>query len=197
MSEEQPATILGFFGVQPEELPARLEAAVEGTGVLPALKATLRAQAARLDWSTVLETLAGELEKILGVPLPEIIVAAWESAGLLLEHGYEAGEATTLLALAEHSLSSSHKPKIEIVVNDMPLATLEVTIDLTLDLAGAVVKIENRQITEIHVGNLSGSGQVSCGESVLIERESGPIPIPGVLILDPGIELSPPAARHD
>ncbi len=190
MKEQQPATVLGFFGVQPEELPAQLEAAVEGTGVLTALKAMLHAQAARLDWSIVLETLAGELGKILDAPLSEILVTAWESAGLLLEHANEAGESTTLLALAEHSLSSNHKPTIEIVVNAKPLATLEVTIDLTLDLAGAVVKIEDRKITEIHVGNVSGSGQVSCGGSVLFERKSGPIPIPGVLIPDPGIELS-------
>jgi hypothetical protein len=119
-------------------------------------------------------------------------VSAWKKYELLAdcldESKYPPGE-SALVTLTRHSVSSEHHPSIEILANDQEIAKLKISITLTLHVQGAVLKVQDKRVREIRLGEVSGDGTFTCGDYEIAKREFDPKTIPGSISLNPGIEI--------
>jgi hypothetical protein len=58
-----------------------------------------------------------------------------------------------------------------------------------MTLEGLLLRIEDGNIRAIETGTLKGQGALSLESAVLIERDFGPIQLPGTIALGSGIPL--------
>ncbi len=58
-----------------------------------------------------------------------------------------------------------------------------------MTLEGLLLRIEDGSIKAIETGTLKGQGAFSLESAVLIERDFGPIQLPGTIVLGSGIPL--------
>lgn len=189
---DSDASLKSIFSIEVSDLPPMITAAIESTDASSGLKAQILKHAGQFDWSSVFGTIVEKVYELLDVSLSEILMTGWNKYGLLAEclddEKYSPGE-SVLVALAEHSLSSEHKPKVEILVNDKSTAELPFTITLTLNLKGAELKVQDKKIREIRLGEVGGEGSIMCGEVEIAKRELDSKTIPGSISLDPGLEI--------
>ncbi len=98
-------------------------------------------------------------------------------------------EATYLVHLAEHTVTSEHNPYIEIRVDDQPVGRVDFKIKISLTLDNFILKIQNGYIKAIQTGACKGKGTIYCWNLPILERETGPFPLPGNIDLGEGIPI--------
>ena len=144
-----------------------------GLGSLPAL-----------GWGMMPGALARQLAGLLDIGLADILVGAWNSAHGLrqqIEKSAKTPGKELFLQLAEHKITSTHKPYIGLLKDGREIARLPFAVSLELVLQGAVVRILDGAIQEIQTGKIKGKGTVKCGGAILVQKELQPIAIPGTL----------------
>jgi hypothetical protein len=127
-----------------------------------------------------------KIEKLLDLELTDIMIGAWSKYRTVrefMENTRNEPDDTFLLPLTEHKISSSHKPYVEILVNEEPLGRVEFSVDIVLNLEGIILKIQDGKIIEIITGSCKGSGSVACEDVTLIERELEEFNMPGSIII--------------
>ena len=80
-------------------------------------------------------------------------------------------------------------------MNNTPGLKLPFAVDLTLTVKGAVLRIQNARIREIHPGNVSAKGKIAFGSAVIAERKSGTLTLPGSIDLGEGFLIKPFSQR--
>ena len=196
---DSDATLNTIFSVEVSDLPPIIAAAIESTDVSSALKGQILNDIAQFEWDTIFGAIVDKVSGLLDISLAEIMVAAWNKYGLLaecLDEEKYSPEESVLVTLAKHSLSSEHHPSVEVLANDQSVAELSFTIKLTLHLQGAVLKIQDKKIREIRLGEVGGEGSIKCGEFEIAKREFDSTTLPGSISLDPGLEIPAIAKSH-
>lgn len=148
-----------------------------------------------IDWAPVAKEIEAKIGEILEVDLLGVLLGGWKKYKQLQEYRdvtKHPPEETILLSLAEHAISSSHHPKIEILAAEAPLGTLEFTITLALKLEGIVLKVRGGRIREICAGRCRGKGTLACAGVELLAKETDRFELPGRFSLGEGIEIPAP-----
>ena len=148
-----------------------------------------------IDWGPVAKEIEAKIGEVLDVDIAGVLLGGWKKYRQLQQYRDTAKyppEDTILLALVEHSIASSHHPKIEILAEQVLLGTLEFTITLALKLEGIVLKVRGGKIREIAAGRCRGKGTLACAGVTLLEKESDPFELPGRISLGEGIEIPAP-----
>lgn len=191
MSESE-ATLKSLFSLEVSDLPPLIAAALESADGSAAMKGQILQKAAKIDWDTIFTEIVEKVSGLLDMNMADIMMAAWSKYELLAQYRDEAkyppGE-SALVPLAKHSLSSEHKPSVEVLVNDQSLAELAFSIKLTLHLDGAVLKIQDKKIREIRLGKVGGEGSIKCGDFQIAKKAFDSATLPGSIALDPGLEI--------
>jgi hypothetical protein len=91
--------------------------------------------------------------------------------------------------LEEHTITSTHKPYIEVLVNEKPVIEIHFSITLAFVLEGFVLKIQGGKIKEIQTGTCQGKGEIQCEEITIKEKQTGPYRFPGVIHLGDGVAI--------
>jgi hypothetical protein len=151
--------------------------------------------------SHVLEMAIGEAAKrfadLLEVSLVDIMAGAWYKYAALLQYAdrkkYPQSE-SIVVPLAKHVINSSHSPGIEVLVGETPVVRLKLTVKLSMEMKGAMLRIQGGRIMEIEPGEVRAEGTIKFGEVVLAERKSAAVKLPGSIDLGAGIEIKPHAA---
>ena len=114
---------------------------------------------------------------VLNRPLGEVIAGLWNDGSTLQEYRDHPKSGPQNLILGEHTIQAEYKPEVAIEVNGnlVPLARIPFTLVLTLDIQGAVLRIRDARLFGAKLGNLVGSGSLTCGEVVLLKREAGDV----------------------
>jgi hypothetical protein len=124
--------------------------------------------------------------------LSSLIGAAWSKARLLQQYRdksrYRPNEAI-MVAMAEHTIRSTHRPSIELLINNRAVESIPIEISFQMAVEGLVLKIENGRIKEIRPGTCSASGRIACRDWIIAEHETRPFVLPGVLSFGDGIEI--------
>jgi hypothetical protein len=145
-------------------------------------------------WDTANDALADSLRQILSTPITEILAGGWNTYRSLRKYQdakkYPPDE-VILVPLKEHKISSSHKPRIEILVNDQLVGTIEFEIKLGLEIEMATLKIQGGKIREVEAGAITGTGTLTCGSATLLECKSKRIHLPRVLSFGEGLPIGP------
>jgi hypothetical protein len=141
-----------------------------------------------LGWGMMPAALARQLAGLLDIGLPDILVGAWNTSYGLRQHIEKSAKAPgkdVFLQLAEHKISSTHKPYIGLLKDGREVARLPFAVSLELVVQGAVVRILDGTIQEVQTGKIKGKGTVKCGTAILVQKELQPIAIPGTVKIPP------------
>jgi len=132
--------------------------------------------------------LARQLAGLLDIGLGDILVGAWNTSYGLRQHIEKSAKSPgkdVFLQLAEHKISSTHKPYIGLLKDGREVARLPFAVSLELVVQGAVVRILDGTIQEVQTGKIKGKGTVKCGTAILVQKELQPIAIPGTVNVPP------------
>ena len=191
MSDPTLTTILGLDRGEPGE--RRLDG-VEATRCIRELKEKLGADAPGTLWKAVEGQVAESVAQALAIPLSSILAGAWNRYQPLWEYCDPARhppEESNQVPLAEHTVSSTHHPFIEIVLGEKTIGSLEFEVQLSLKLEGAVVTIQGGKFREMATGKGEVEATLSCEGAKLIERKVGEYEVPGRISFGEGIPIRP------
>jgi hypothetical protein len=132
-------------------------------------------------------------EELGAIPLSKVLVDAWLKARELRSFADPAvhprGESSTV-ALAKHSVSSSHTVQVDLLVNGVKRKTLALDVELELELGAAHLRILDGRIRALSPGTVSASASVKWEGRELKRLPLRTFDLPGELLLDPGVPLT-------
>lgn len=153
------------------------------------LKAALKPKG-RIALADVEKEMGKAYRRALNVKLIDIFAGAWSGVMAVAELGdttkYPPGE-KHFVPLANHRITSDHRPKVEVLVDGMLLVSLTLDVNLQAQFEAAVLEVEGGHIHAIKPGNCMATASVSC-RGVPIATSSRRLSLPSE------IELRPPFA---
>ena len=196
---DRPATLKDLFLASREDNEdetrhvARLSRAV-----------TLQVKGAKIDAPAIGDALQSGLDSVLNVELSAIVAGAWLKTEMLRDYRDKslANPAETMtVALSEHTIQSTHRPSIDILVNNKRIDGLALEIGIEMVFEGLALTIQNGRVMAIRPGTCTCSGRISCKDITLLESKGTPVALPGVWSLGEGLVIpghepgpQPPAA---
>ncbi len=197
MSDSGP-TLSTIFGLDRGEPGERRITGVEATRALRDLKDKLGADTPATIWSVVERQVGEAVGTALGIPLSSVLAGAWNKYEPLWEYcdplRHPPGESSQV-PLAAHTVSSHHRPFIEIVLGEKAIGALEFDVEVSVTLEAAVLTIMDGKFREITTGDAGVEASLSCEDSTLIKRELGDYRLPGKISFGEGIPIRPDLAR--
>lgn len=183
-------TLGDLFPMSKEELSQKLSSAIDSDHEAKGWSAPVR--------QMVVEDVSRRFGELLDIRLADIMAGAWSKYTSLLQYAdprQHPPDESVVVPLAEHDIDSRHAPAVEILMNNTPVLKLTFAVDLTLTVKGAVLRIQNARIREIHPGNVSARGKIAFGSAVIAERKSGTLTLPGSIDLGEGFPIKPFSQR--
>ena len=158
----------------------------EGVAVAAGGGPSLSLAALRLMSGALAQQLTGMLDQI---GLADILVGAWNKAFAVrqqLEKSAKSPGKELFLQLAEHKITSAHKPYVALMKDGHELGRVPFSVSLEFTLQGAVLRLLDGKIREIQTGKVvKGKGTLKCGPLLLVEKEIQPVQIPGTIPVPP------------
>lgn len=128
--------------------------------------------------------MKGALDDILSVDLGDVMGASWGKLKVVkkaMAATRDAPGTTVVAPLLEHTIKSSHEPKIELYIGAAKLCDLAFQIGLNLKLKEVSLAVSGGRITGVHAGLLTGEGTLKLGGVPLIKSTLKEFKLPGRL----------------
>ncbi|UWX57558.1 hypothetical protein NY406_10230 [Chlorobaculum sp. MV4-Y] len=186
----QTRTLVDFFGNMNRD--ASPFDTLQKKRVFEELRKNLPTQEHALNWKPVWNSVVDHVGKLLDIDLAEIMLRAWKNYFDLSKYADTETyppDRSYLEPLIEHTISSRHKPEIEIKIDQIISKTIAFDISIQLNLKGFTLEITGGKIMKIHTGECSGKGSVKCLDVTLLEKALGTITLPGIIDLGEGIPV--------
>jgi hypothetical protein len=155
--------------------------------------------------AAALREIAGRIPDLLRLDLGAVLVGGWKKIEEL--RGYtdakkHGPEETIVVELTRHTIVSSHKPTLDIIVNHVKIDTLPFELKLTVTLDGALLTIRDAKIHAVSPGACKGSFELKCEGFTILKQEPAPLRMPGKWTFKEPVEIpgrsapktSPPAS---
>lgn len=173
-----------------QDTVVQLAEALKETGVVGAATAGLsRLSTAALDAvGGQVASIAGEL---LDIGLDTLVFEGWRKFGDLhtaAQRTRSAPGSSEVLDLASHSITSSHEPRVELRLDDIPIATVTFELSLTFAVKAAVATVRGGRLVSLHSGVCDVEGTLTAGGKQLASR-SRHFALPLMLPLGAGVPL--------
>jgi hypothetical protein len=166
-----------------EQLGAGLDVGVESQEI----KAALMKAAPGLPLGALVDGVARAVQEMLDVPVTDVLVGAWNRSRDLraaLQTTRESANATVLLPLLGHTITSEHRPYVEVMKGELPIARLVFPVRIECRLEGVTLRVQHGRIGEILTGTVKVKGTLKFGDFVIFDKALAPIAIPGTLALE-------------
>jgi len=163
---------------------------VPAKGEVPSLTAIARA-AGGLQWQALYERSFD----VLDINVVDVLVAGWKKQNEvreLLQATAADPTRTALVQLAEHTLESTHKPSIEVRSGGKVVARLSFTIEAAFEVDAVELVLRHGRVEEVHAGRMTARGTVKLENSVILERKSAPLTLPGTIVFADESAVSEP-----
>jgi len=185
---EQTLTIRDFMeaAVGDDWITDSRRSGIETGNQIASLKEHLAEKHQGLQWSYVWGMVIDKVGTLLDFELKEVLLASWKKSEEILnclDSTASSPDETKAVALAGHTIRSSHKPKLAVKLNGNKIGEILFSLDLALKLEGFILKIQGGEIREIQTGTCQGSGTFKCEDFVILEKKTGPIQLPGTIRL--------------
>lgn len=158
---EAPLTAAALFD-DGAALDSAITAATEQS--LTALTPTLRKAARREARMALADSL--------GFPLADVVARAWlHHKPLLAAAERTRSGSREVVALADHTITSAHRPQIDLTLDGAPLVNLAIGIELSVRMVGVAGVVENATLVALESGatsvtaTLTIAGQQVAGRS--------------------------------
>jgi hypothetical protein len=143
-------------------------------------------------WADVGQAVTRTVPKALNLNLTELLVGGWNTSRKVLEaaeRSKSAPQEIIPVSLGHHTITSSHRPAVEVWVGGKKVMEVLLKVQLELEIETAILTIQQAKIKEAALGKCLGSGTLSCEGAMLIERTAKPILLPGRIRFGDGIPI--------
>ena len=167
-------------------LSERLATSLETTEEAAEIKRALAKAVPGLPLGPIIEGVSKGLETALDVPISNMLAGAWDRARELraaMQQTRDSEKDAVLLPLLDHTITSEHRPYVDVVLNGTAIARLVFPLTVTFHLEGIVLRIAKGRIADVLAGQMTIKATLKFAEFVLIEKALAPITIPGALAL--------------
>jgi len=184
---ESPLTLAEFFDLSPGKLlaevlhreeHAELEAIIESTP--------------GLAWHGLEEDFSAAFRAMLDVKITDIFLGAWVRLTELQEYldaDKHPPTEVSRVPLKRHSIKSTHRPSVEILIGDRNIAKLEFDVILQLKIEAFVLRIQGGRVWEISPGEYQAIGALQFRGYELARISSNKYRLPGKVLFDSGISI--------
>jgi len=126
--------------------------------------------------------LAAAIGGLLNVPLMDIVARAWNEGRLFEKYldpeRYDPDEVIAV-SLRQHEITSTHQPKIDIVLNGETLDSIDFELEVKLTLDGVILQVQGGHIRAVRSGSIKGEGTLKCENLIVFHRETETMDLPG------------------
>ncbi len=160
---------------------------------LDTLKETYSEKKGSLLWPDLSDEIKSKADDLLNIPIPEVLIRAWRESGVLNKYTNKEEydpEAIVFIELKEHTITSNHKPHLDIEINNRSIGKITFEINLELTVQGIILKIQDARIKQIRTGIVKASGVINCEGVEITKKESEEIQLPGTIELGEGIPIA-------
>ncbi|MDM7915948.1 MAG: hypothetical protein ACE15D_14990 [Candidatus Eisenbacteria bacterium] len=148
---------------------------------------------------TAAARVAEALLELLDVPLPEILKSAWGEYEALLPYTDPKRyppDRTVRVSLGTHTVRSSWKPRIELLVDGDVVHTLPCAVTVLLRFDGVDLWIRGGAIREAAIAGCRLAMRVRVAGAVLAEKRTRRLLRSGRLAFEPAVPIAPRAAAE-
>ena len=175
------------------KLSERIGSGMDAGAEAREIKEALVNAAPGLPLGTVLDGIGRAVQDLLDIPVADILVGAWNRSRDLktaIEKTRASDEATELVPLLGHTITSEHRPSVEIVKDEVAIARLVFPLRLEFHLEGVILQVRRGRISEILAGTVTAKATMRFGDFVIFDKALAPISIPGAVISIPGAVIA-------
>jgi hypothetical protein len=187
-----PMTIMDLFSSGENALSQDKFLRMESCEKMCQLRGRISRKVIGMPWALALSTISKKALEILDLRIPEILVTAWNKYQILDEY---ADEVKKDVVLASHTVKSLHRPRLEVIVNEVRIHDIEFEIEVSFILHGIVLRVQNGKVKEISAGNCRVRLSVRCEECSILENETRTFEFFRPMSLGDGILIKPSAGK--
>jgi len=137
----------------------------------------------------------------LDVNLMDIFLPAWAKVSAIAAfantNAYPAGE-RHFVPLREHRVTSSHEPRVEVLIDGVEVFSLGLEVRLQVDFEAAALEIAEGRICAVKSASCRALGSIACQGVNIASMQTGNMTLPGEIKLKPPFSLRPFAdAEHE
>lgn len=170
----KPLTALEFlFGDAQDHIEA-LTQTLDQRGLLGSLDAALQ-QVSQAGRSAAQNEIVAVTHGLLNLDLVDFVVAGWRKYADLAEAADRTAAnpgSSQVVDLATHHITSVHRPSIELLVNNVPVATVDFELQIELVVKALVVTVRNGHIVSLLSGACDLTATLSAESVQLASRQA-------------------------
>ena len=192
MPDTEPATIHDLFRSESSEAAAAIP--LESNAELSELRELVAKEVSALAANGLGDALIEGLQETFDLPFATLLGTAWATYEKLLPYADPAvhpPDEIALVPLGSHTITSTHRPKVEVHLDGKKIRTVTFELDLSLELEACVLKIRGGRILEAQGARARGALRFACMGAVLAESQSRRISLPAKLVFEGGIWIAP------
>lgn len=181
-----------YFGIAAESFWQELLAGGVGPRVVAALKAQAPKPLTPREWPNILAGVASRAKDLLDVDIAWVIVSGWGKYRELMEYAIadrHNPRDTHLVPLSKHTMTVDYNPFLDVLYDSQPLGRLVFDVQLTFDLEGFVLTIQDSKIRKVRTGSCAVQGKIEFAGHCLVEKQLSKIELPNFVNLGEGVDL--------
>ena len=175
-----------YFGISSTNSTEALAGSLRGNGTVAAhVRCPVGLNA------VVEHELATKTDELLSANLADVVITGWKRYDALRQAALRTHAAPTteeIVALAAHTVESSHRPAIEVFIDGASMATINVELKIAVTIDGALAVVRQGWLTGLRTGTFTVGASLAVQQTVLAERQ-WPIDLPGAIQLRHGVPL--------
>lgn len=168
----------------------RLRDTLEQSGALRAVETALAGLSAGLI-AVACDRVAGLVDRFLELDLAHVLLAGWRRYSALTDAARKSlavPGAEEIVDLAEHRVTSAHRPRIDVAIDGVSVATIGFALDLSLDLHAVRAVVARGRLVSLRSGRADLDGRLAC-EGVPVVQATRQVELPGMVSLGSGVPL--------
>ena len=142
--------------------------------------------------------MAVATDGLLTLNLADVAADGWKKFDALRQAARrtrEGGETEEeIVALASHKIECSQNPTIELFIDGRSIATVQIDLQIAMDIAGGLAVVRRARLTEIRSARCTVSGSLAMQQTVITRRQRQ-FDLPGAIGLGQGVALLAPDAN--
>lgn len=182
---DKPTTLESFLGFERGGAPDA-ETVAELEPGLPVARVEQAVRKADAGYRAPISkaALVGAIGGLLNVPLMDVVLRAWNEGKpfekYLDPERYDPDEVISI-TLVKHDISSTHRPRIDIVLNGQTVDSIDFELDVKLTLDGVILQVQDGNIRAVESGRIKGKATLKCENLIVFKRETEAMDLPGTL----------------
>lgn len=192
----RPLTAAAFLFGEDQDTTQALALVLEERGALHSVDTALQfvSQARRQATDSQLAFVA---HGVLDLDLGDLLVAGWRKQGELVAAAERTAAnpgSSEVVELASHRIGLVHHPFVELLVNDVHVATVDFVLHIEFVVKALVVTVRDGEVVSLHSGSCEVAATLAAEDVQLASRRAHlklPLVIRLPLLLRPGVSDDP------